>query len=170
MFFYSKTEYVNLILNFIAKIKNSKNIKVTQIQIQKIIYIIYAYFLLFKKPIAKIDFETWKWGPVIYELWKEQTKYKDKNIPLSYDDVLDKKTVFHKQDYEIINKIIEFMLSLSSWDVVEICHSQTPWKKLYRPSKNIKIKDEDIFKFHNENKDNFFCYLDFIVNCENQKK
>ncbi|QGS52252.1 type II toxin-antitoxin system antitoxin SocA domain-containing protein [Spiroplasma tabanidicola] len=164
MFFYSKLSFVNFILNLIAKINKKINSKITQIQIQKIIYIIYAYFLIFKKPIANISFETWRWGPVIYELWKQQTKYKDKNIPLEFDKNIDIEYLKFEKDYLVCKKIIHFMLNLNSWDIVQICHEQTPWKNLYKPNKNIKIKDEDIIKFHNQNQDNFFCYLDFIVN------
>ncbi|QBQ08039.1 hypothetical protein SGLAD_v1c08400 [Spiroplasma gladiatoris] len=166
MFFYSKKDYINFVINLLAKQNINQKFKITQIQIQKIIYIVYAYFLIFKKPIANIDFETWRWGPVIYELWKEQTKYKDQNIPLLFDVNLDKIN-YDYSEYNVASLIVSFMLNLNSWDIVQICHEQTPWKKLYRPNKNIKIKDNDIFKFHNENPNNFFCYIDFIVN--NQK-
>ncbi|AGR41541.1 hypothetical protein [Spiroplasma taiwanense] len=77
MFFYTKNEYLNFILNVIEKI--------TQIQIQKIIYIVYSYFLLFEKKIADINFETWRWGPVIYRLWKKHTMFSANNVSLSFD-------------------------------------------------------------------------------------
>ncbi|AGR42407.1 hypothetical protein [Spiroplasma diminutum] len=165
MFFYSKEDYVEYLLNIIAKVKmDNKIFKVTQIQIQKIIYIVYCYFLLFESKIANIDFETWKWGPVIYELWKKQTLYSRSNVPLEFNQEKYLDIVKNNQKYNsIVYKIVKYLLELKSWDIVVICHEQTPWKNLYRPSKNNLIKDNDIIRFHNENQDNFFHYLDFMV-------
>ncbi|ALD66759.1 type II toxin-antitoxin system antitoxin SocA domain-containing protein [Spiroplasma cantharicola] len=165
MFFYSKEEYIEYVLNVIAKVKLNNNLKkVTQIQIQKIMYIIYSYFLIFKSKIVDIKFETWKWGPVIYELWKNHTKYSKLNVPLIFDKEKDFKI---SNNFEIENKItyeiIKFLLNLKHWDIVSICHEQTPWKKIYSPSKNYLITDQDILSFHMENNDNFFEYIDFIV-------
>ncbi|AUM62925.1 type II toxin-antitoxin system antitoxin SocA domain-containing protein [Spiroplasma monobiae] len=165
MFFYSKDEFVNYILNVIAKVKKENNIKrVTQIQIQKIIYIVYSYFLLFRQKVANIEFETWRWGPVIYDLWKKHTNYARSDIPITYSKELHLKIESqNKKDNKITYSIVLFLLKLKSWDIVEICHEQTPWKKLYKPSKNNLIKDQDIIRFHNENEDNFFHYIDFMV-------
>ncbi|QHX36937.1 hypothetical protein [Spiroplasma sp. BIUS-1] len=165
MFFYSKDEFIDYILNVIAKVKKEKSIsKVTQIQIQKIIYIVYSYFLIFRDKIANIDFETWRWGPVIYELWKKHTSYSRSDIPITYIEKMDKEiNLSYEMDNKITYEIVNFLLTLKSWDIVVICHEQTPWKKLYKPSKNNLIKDQDIIRFHNENPDNFFDYIDFMV-------
>lgn len=162
MFFYIKEDFVQFVLNLIAKTNAKLNKKVTQIQIQKIIYVLYTYFLVFEKPIAKIDFETWRWGPVIYDLWRKQTKFKGYNVKIDIDLEIDKKYASYLSN-EICLKIVEFMLKIEVWDVVQICHEQTPWKSLYIPSKNIKIKDPDIIAFHNSNPDNFFYYLNFVI-------
>ncbi|WP_339020606.1 type II toxin-antitoxin system antitoxin SocA domain-containing protein [Spiroplasma endosymbiont of Atherix ibis] len=165
MFFYFKEDFINYVVNVIAKVKKENCIKkVTQIQIQKIIYIVYSYFLLFKEKIANIDFETWRWGPVIYELWKKHTCYSKSDITIIYLEKIDLKIDkdFHHEN-KIIYEIVKFLLDLKSWDIVIICHEQTPWKKLYKHSKNNLIKDQDIIRFHNENNNNFFHYIDFIV-------
>ncbi|WP_339030261.1 type II toxin-antitoxin system antitoxin SocA domain-containing protein [Spiroplasma endosymbiont of Cantharis nigra] len=165
MFFYLKEDYIDYVLNVIAKVKLKNNInKVTQIQIQKIIYIVYSYFLIFKSKIANIKFETWKWGPVIYKLWKNHTQYSKSNVPLIFNEKEDLKidNDFNSENI-IVYEIIKFLLNLKYWDIVLICHEQTPWKKLYKPSKNNLITDQDILKFHNENNNNFFEYIDFIV-------
>ncbi|ARU91189.1 hypothetical protein SCLARK_00492 [Spiroplasma clarkii] len=167
MFFYLKADFIQYVINLIYQVNKRVNCKITQIQIQKIIYIVYAYFLLFVKPIAKIDFETWRWGPVIYVLWKTQTKFKAHNVKLEFDQNITNQ--YQDADIEsLCLKIIEFMLKMQTWDIVEICHEQTPWKKLYVPNRNIKIKDEDIYKFHKTHPDNFFDYLHFVI--ENHKK
>ncbi|QEH62204.1 hypothetical protein SCHIN_v1c10110 [Spiroplasma chinense] len=164
MFFYSKENYVSFVLNLLAKVSKENNRKFTQIQIQKSIYIVYAYFLLFRSAICKMEFETWKYGPVIYDLWKEQTKFKSNSVLLEFDSNLDEQYKKYEEDYLVCEKILSFLSKLDCWDIVQICHEQTPWKKLYKPSKNIKITDKDILKFHVENGENFFCYLDFVIN------
>ncbi|AHI53211.1 type II toxin-antitoxin system antitoxin SocA domain-containing protein [Spiroplasma culicicola] len=163
MFFYSIEEYIDFVINKMAKVNLKVKKKVTQIQIQKIIYIIYAYFLIYKKPITKIDFETWKWGPVIYDLWKQQTIFKANNIPLLFQENIDLKYDTYKESI-IVEKIVSFMMSLDSWNIVDICHKQTPWRYLYKPNKNILITDQDILKFYANNPNGFFEYLDFVIN------
>lgn len=169
MFFYSKKDFISYLLNLMSKLQSEMpNLKITQIQIQKTIYIIYAYYLLYRTPICNINFETWRWGPVIYELWKEQTKYKGNNVPLDFDEKLYEKYLeLWNNEVRICEVIIRFLMKLKTWDIVKICHEQTPWKKFYKPNRKNLMKDEDIINFHKVSSDNLFSYLNFILIKEN---
>lgn len=165
MFFIELNEFVDSVF-VIAEHLDKKGIKknITHIKIQKIIYVIYTYFLIFKnKKIMKLDFQAWKWGPVIYELWNRFKDFGSNQIEVQTEMSIESLKENLGEDFNMYYKICAFLLKIDAWELVEICHKETPWNKLYIPMKNIKIDDAWILKDNQEYKHDFFEMMHGII-------
>ena len=70
------------IARFIINYCNEKNIVISNLKLQKILYFVQAYFLItFNRPCFRENIEAWDFGPVVPEAYHEFKQYGSGNIP-----------------------------------------------------------------------------------------
>lgn len=103
--------------------------KISELQIHKILYIVYGnFYAKFEKELFKdAHFEAWKYGPVEVDF----RRYFNPNIKISESLKL---KIHGKFDVELkieekdfLFKIIEKTLRFSPWSLVNFTHNTDPW-------------------------------------------
>lgn len=139
-------------------------IPVTQLKLQKLVYLSYEKFLLkTRKPLFTQKILSWQYGPVVRELYEEYRAYGSSKIPYEEDDTLE---IILDTQYEvpssfmrilssevgldainIIDEIIEEYKGYTANQLVDLTHEEDkPWSKVKR---NEQITDEIILSCFN---------------------
>ena len=119
---------------YLIKLFNENKIKITQLQIQKLMYLFEGYYLNVKESITSLydcDYQAWNFGPVAIPLYKEFKKYGRDNIELSdaQKKIADSIEIEKK---DRLNKIFEVFKNFSAMDLVNFTHVDgSPWKKAW---------------------------------------
>jgi uncharacterized phage-associated protein len=105
---------------------------VTNLKLQKILYLAQAYFLAkIGRPLFADSIEAWEFGPVIPDVYHKFKKYKSNPI-ISEKDT----SKISTEDKEVLNTIWEAFGGYSAGRLVDITHAHTPWKEAYKSSNN----------------------------------
>lgn len=133
---------------------NFNHQEITPIKLQKALYFCYAYWGSYVlrsnlngseiEPINKSkylfnnDIEAWVYGPVVPDVYKEKNlnKYADENLFKDNEDVK-----------EYIDSVLDEILSVSDFKLVEVSHEDNCWKKNFNADDkfhNKKINGDDI--------------------------
>jgi len=93
-------------------------------KLQKLVYYCQAWSLVWdEKPIFKEKIEAWSNGPVVRELFNQyKGLFVVDNIPIGNPDRLE------KNSKETVDSIIEFYGKYTAQQLVEMSHSEKPWK------------------------------------------
>lgn len=152
----NKNKYYN-VLDIACFIINKHNelypqIGITNIRLQKLLYFVQAYFIIKYKEICFSEkIVAYPSGPVVIEVYEEFKKYGRSNIQTvtSYGafDIPFFEDVIDTNDRELITYVINMFSDYSDSTLVDITHSQTPWKNsIYkRIGAEIEIKDIENF-------------------------
>lgn len=122
----------------------SKNQELTDIQIQKLVYYAYSWYMVLHKGKKMFDEqpEAWIHGPVfktLFDSMKEYEKFSD----------FSKIEEMGKANADFLDKIYNLYGKYSGNELEKMTHSELPWREArkgvasYEHSKN-KIKDKDI--------------------------
>ncbi|MDB2099997.1 Panacea domain-containing protein [Clostridium paraputrificum] len=119
---------------------------VSNLKLQKLLYYVQAYFAVNNNtPCFNEDFEHWRHGPVIPEVYSEYKVYFN-------DDITDYKE--HEQikqkDKMAIAKVVDSYSDYNAWDMVRKTHSELPW---VNTDKNDIIEWKEISDYFNKNRD-----------------
>lgn len=146
-----------------------KNYSISNLRLQKLLYFIQAYFLSYtkeKEPCFKEKIEAWAFGPVVPESYYNFKQYGSSNIPrvekmlefVKENDVWSLKTIEYKddclddEDKNIIDNVVDSLSELSTLELVNITHNQSPWKDVYVPNKKgIVIELDSIRRYFSSN-------------------
>ncbi|HAS8556441.1 TPA: DUF4065 domain-containing protein [Vibrio vulnificus] len=133
------------------KVAKEKNIPLSNLQLQKLVYIANGYMLGWKnKSLCIQPMEAWEYGPVIgdvYHVFKHNGK---ENIPVNTDMVTE---LDGDKDAEyIISGVIQHYGAKSAQELVSLTHQKdTPWditwSKLHNKERSVPI-DEKLIKNH----------------------
>lgn len=161
--FYSDIDqFINLIENDIeikpidvAKLILLKG-EYSHLELQKLIYLVYCeYFKLYGEDMFSDDFQAWKYGPVIPDIYhslkvydaEKITKYKDNNVfPQIYSRLI------KIPKYDRLIKAIDITLKKyndsTAWDLVYTTHTPgSPWHIIYQDGLGQnKIIPKDLIK------------------------
>jgi uncharacterized phage-associated protein len=124
---------------------------VTQMKLQKLVYFAQGYHLAkYGSSLLKEQFQAWKFGPVVPEIYQDFKLYGSKLIT---DTASFRPAVNDTNRYQLTDTAIETInytwevlkdfsaMSLSSWTHLP----QTPWSKVYNPGeKSASISNDDI--------------------------
>ena len=148
------------ISKYVINYCNNKGYEISNLKLQKMLYLIQAFFLINSKNQCFIErIEAWDFGPVVPEVYRmfkqfgggnipplslSKNKVTAKKIPLFY--VKKKKTdcVISKDDQDKINIVIDKYAKYSATDLVDLTHHQKPWKDAYNKGRNTEIEIEAI--------------------------
>lgn len=138
----------SLIAKYIINYSNSKGKSVSNLRLQKILYFVQAEFLVSKNECCfSDDIYAWDLGPVVPSVYREYKMFGSSSIPsqkIVGIQPLD-------EDKTIINEMVDECNKISTYELVQITHNQTPWKKAYEmPYNNGIISPESIKEYFNE--------------------
>lgn len=139
---YNVKDIAAYIVNY--SIDNEKYI--SNLKLQKLLYYVQAYFAVEKnKPCFNEEFEHWRHGPVIPEIYSEYKVYFNENIT----DYKDHEKI-NPKDRMLIEKVIDSYFDYSAWEMVRKTHDELPW---VNTDENEIIDWREICKYFKENKD-----------------
>ncbi|MDR0407473.1 MAG: DUF4065 domain-containing protein [Campylobacteraceae bacterium] len=121
------------------------NHPITNLQLQKMLYYVQCFFLVEKKkPLFDDDFEAWKFGPVIPDVYREYRIYGA--LPISSD--ADKAEIdIDNKEMELLNDIIKKTRVMYPWRLVEQSHAKgKAWDNVFMDGIGVGdiISKEDI--------------------------
>jgi uncharacterized phage-associated protein len=146
------------IANLVLELACKRNIPLTNLQIQKLVYFSHGYYLReTKKPLCKEGFEAWDFGPVSRTLYNALKRNGDGPV-LHRIDAFDpiKQRAIPLPDLadptaqKAVEKTVGIYCSWSAFDLVELTHSfGSPWSRTMelaesRANLGMKITDEMI--------------------------
>lgn len=157
---YEKAKYsANIIAKEIINYSNRRCFAISNLKLQKVLYFIQAIFLNeYNRACFTDNIEAWTLGPVVPSVYRQYKIFGANSIP---------ETVFNKNnfasiftaasfdsnefispsDVSIIHDIVDSLSSYSATELVEITHSQSPWKESYMPRFNNIISNESILEY-----------------------
>lgn len=138
---YAAMDIARYVINYCI----DKKKPISNLQLQKILYYIQAAFLVEEgKPCFEEDIVRWRHGPVQKEVYNNFKGFiggsieEKQNEYIEYifnDDFSIKKVVrvfnendINLKDKEIINKVINALIDIEAWDLVDRTHEEEPWK------------------------------------------
>ncbi|MFL0194164.1 Panacea domain-containing protein [Clostridium sp. WILCCON 0269] len=134
---YDAMDIAEYVLNYC---ENELNKPITNLQLQKFLYYIQGYHLAeYKEPIFDNDIEAWAYGPVVpdvYYCYNANVSKKITGIELG--------AYIEPKDKDLINKVVNKLIDIPVWDLVDKTHKEEPWKINYISHSNIEIPLEDI--------------------------
>lgn len=135
--FKSETALAKVDLQLIAKYISLKIGKMSHLKLQKLLYYCYSlHYAYFDRELFEGDFEAWVHGPVSRSLWNN---VKDRS--LLYNDI--KYTIEANEDnpieivestlttdqVQLLEDTLDELGSLTGYELENMAHSETPWKK-----------------------------------------
>lgn len=144
---------------------NDKNYGISNLKLQKILYLVQAYFLISNdgNPCFNERIEAWEFGPVVPEAYDEYKQYGSGNIPrIKSYFVLNPKDAWNTtrvefcdntilpEDKQRIDKVVDEFADYSATDLVALTHNQSPWIDAYVPYQNNEITLDAIRRYFNE--------------------
>ena len=136
------------VANYVVKYSNEKNMPISNLKLQKLMYFVQAEFLVETgEPCFSEEIEAWDFGPVIPVVYRKYRVYGSANIPYFGGDLL---SMIAPNDKERIIEMIKQCAKYSASKLVEITHKQTPWIESYSPYHNNVIPKDKIRAFFAE--------------------
>ena len=128
------------IANAFIELANSNGVKMSNMQLQKLVYIAFGYFAaLMNKRLFDDDIEAWYFGPVIPNLYHRLKKYGLDVItqPISTETEVDTDS----SEWKIVEAVWESYDKYTAEELSNLTHQEgTPWSNVYKEgAKHIKI-------------------------------
>lgn len=117
---YSADNIAKYIINWC----NDHSIRITNLKLQKLLYFLQGEIVKQTgQRLIREDFYAWQLGPVIPDVYNEYSMYSSSALPkqelnFSIDSQLEKH----------IEAVLSKYARKSTWDLVDLSHSQDPWK------------------------------------------
>ncbi|PAY25885.1 Panacea domain-containing protein [Ligilactobacillus salivarius] len=129
------------VANFIIKIAMEKDSPVTNLKLQKIMFFLQGYCLCkYETPLIDGTFSKWRYGPIEEDVYRNFKNNGASPITYEYEVANIKDGIIHvrtvKMDRNVLNsdvandfeKIVENLVAIESWKLVEMTHSHSSWK------------------------------------------
>lgn len=151
------------ISQYIINYCNDKEIDISNLKLQKLLYFIQAKFLYEKgEPCFVEKIQAWKYGPVVPEVYHEYKNYGSmiidkidyvyQNNEISWDNKYlkfdDNEITFEDKKY--IAEVCDVLSNISANSLVDITHSQRPWIDAYEKHVNNIITNDSIISYFKE--------------------
>ena len=132
----------------ILKLAKDRGIRLTPLQLMKLVYIAHGWHLAMRGTDLFPDrIEAWKYGPVIPDLY-QATKHFGR-LPIPFDLIDDKESGVDDQTKGFLADVLAKYGTLSGIALSSLTHKPgTPWHEVYVPGElGIEIPD-DLIKSH----------------------
>lgn len=124
--------------------KNGEYYSLSNLKLQKLLYYCQGghYKWDGEQLIEDAQFEAWRYGPVIPEVYRQFSKYGQNDIPNDIGDYS-----LAQNEAETIQSIWEQLKSQHAYSLVNSTHEEDPWKDNYKEAWNNEIDNEDIRRY-----------------------
>ena len=131
------------VCEYILEYCQTREIGISNLKLQKILYFIQAEFLVAKDtPCFKEEIVAWGFGPAVPAAYYEYRVFGSTLIPNYIHK--EKKNILTVEDKEIINEILERTINISDSYLCEITMSQDPWRNVYCNGLEVPISNASI--------------------------
>lgn len=121
---YTAHEIASYIINWC----HENNVAITNLKLQKLLYFVQGENCrITHSRLISNDFYAWQLGPVVPEVYFEYAMYSSSTLPKQKINVN-----LSSQDCDVINRTLIKYGVMPTWDLVELSHSQDPWKYNYQ--------------------------------------
>tara|TARA_B110000881_G_C18218780_1_gene337941 strand:+ start:39 stop:521 length:483 start_codon:yes stop_codon:yes gene_type:complete len=144
--------------NFFIEKANEEKINITNMQLQKLMFIGYGWTLsLTGNDLTDEEgFEAWQHGPVIPSIYHELKHHGDRSITnyATDYDLIDNIVYIPKiktqQNKLILDKVWSTYKNFNAWSLRDLTHqNDTPWKQVYKQGiSNIKIDSTFVNQYY----------------------
>lgn len=133
-----------IISKYIISRCNKYNYEVTNLKLQKILYILFgSYYAEYNKSLFNDSFVAWKLGPAIEDIYYRFSPYFADPIHISEDIELNLPT----EEEDFINWVIYVFGAKNTWELTAICKNTTPWLEAFSEGKGTKIDRYQIYLY-----------------------
>lgn len=128
----------------------AKNSHLTNMQLQKMVYIAHGFNLALRgTKLYYEDTRAWNFGPVVPELYEELRKYGSNEVTSVIDIASE---TLDSDSLEIIDAVYKNYKQYSGIQLSNFTHQQgTPWSRTWQSNKYGVIPADDICEFYKEN-------------------
>lgn len=135
------------IARYVIQYCQEKNYTISNLKLQKILYFLQAEFLVDTgMPCFREKIEAWDFGPVVPDVYHVYKIYGSASIPSDKSNT----PQIPYRDRVRIDSIVDECAKYAASTLVEITHSQTPWKQAYSQGRNTEITNDCIMEFFQE--------------------
>lgn len=138
----------NNVANYILRYYNGKDVWISNLKLQKILYFLQAQFMvsrgypLFSDPIQAVD-----WGPMIESVYHNYKIFGAASIPIIHEEKYPYD--IDGEDTVLIGEVLDYVEPYSATTLLSFIHNQTPWKKAYYGGSKY-ISNHDLMEFFKE--------------------
>lgn len=153
---YKALDIARYVINFC----NAKNLSISNLRLQKLLYFIQANFILHNhKPCFDDTIECWKYGPVVPNVYSTFRTYGSDSIP-TIEKILifnfskskiEWETFNFEFDNELDKALVEDVImqakNKTTSELINISHNQSPWRDNYKEGYKRELPIEDMYKY-----------------------
>lgn len=107
-----------VVAQYVLEYCKNKGKPISNLELQKMLYFIQIELMRKKGEIILEDFEAWRFGPVINNVYYDYCV----NGPHAITDIMKEEEVLNGEIKETINKVINAKTKMSPWDMVKETH------------------------------------------------
>ena len=142
-----------IVANFIIRQARQDNREITNLALQKLLYLAHAHFYVrFKKPLITGYFEAWKFGPVMPSLYRELKRFGRKPIDQEFEDVdlfsgkVEKlPDIDDPEVLDLLSDVCFHYKKFSAGKLVDVTHAdEGPWHYVWNKSQTDPFADRRI--------------------------
>ncbi len=138
-----KTQAID-IAKYVIKYCNDRNIVITNLKLQKLLYFIQAQFIVsYGRVCFNDEIQALPYGPVVLDVYMAYRHYGRNSIPNTHDYRIN----LDEDDCYLIDKILEKLANRDPFELVEITHNQDPWRDAYNRKSGAVITIDAIRKY-----------------------
>ncbi|MCI8760406.1 MAG: DUF4065 domain-containing protein [Clostridia bacterium] len=118
---------------YLVNIFKEKKQLVTQLHIQKLMFLFEAYYMNVKNApcLYECDFKAWNFGPVAPQLYNKFKKYGANQIELTQEQIEEGNNISNEKK-ELMEQLYEAFKDFSARDLVNFTHAEgSPWKEAW---------------------------------------
>lgn len=98
---------------------------ISNMKLQKLLYYMQGFYLAyFDRPLFKENIESWMYGPVVPSVYKEFKSFGNNGIEFK-GDVISLQSAIEEN---LFNEVFRIYSKYSASGLMEMTHSETPWK------------------------------------------
>lgn len=132
---------------YVIVYSESKDCGISNLKLQKILYLIQSYFLIqTKNPCFSEYIEAWDFGPVIPDVYRKYKQFGSTDIQVRCRNLKEIEKGFEKEDRKRIEEVVDRFADFSAADLTNLTQSQTPWIEAFDRRKKV-IRCEDILEY-----------------------
>lgn len=115
------------------QVAKRKGVALSQLQLQKLVYVAHGYLLGFKnKPLIRDEVEAWAYGPKIIQIYRAFKEYGDAKIRFKADTEIKTELDGDLDAIGVIDRVLEMYGDLDAVKLVTLtCQPNTPWDEVW---------------------------------------